>query len=83
MDQTEYGVLLAFCCNRIYPPYYNKNERDCFRRSTKSFVVKEGVLFYRDKEGGELSGDLKNTLEYLELTDNVIGCDREGQTKRS
>ena len=25
----------------------------------------------------------KNTLESLELTDDVIGCDREGQTKRS
>ena len=53
MDQTEYGVLLAFCCNRIYPPLYNKNERDCLQRRAKSFVVKEGVLFYRDKEGGD------------------------------
>ena len=31
--------------------------------------MKEGVLFYWDKEGGEFSGDLKNTLEYFELTD--------------
>ena len=50
-DQTEYGV--AFCYNRIYPPLYNKNERDCLRRRAKSFVVKEGVLFYRDNEGGD------------------------------
>ena len=53
MDQFEYDILPAFCCNRTYPPLYNKNERDCLRRRAKSFVVEEGVLFYRDKEGGE------------------------------
>ena len=51
VDQSEYGVLLAFCCNR---PILLFNERDCLRRRAKSFVVKEGVLFYRgDKEGGD------------------------------
>ena len=41
--------------------------------------MKEGVLFYCDKEGGEFSGDLKNTLEYFEqLISDLIGGDREG-----
>ena len=77
MDQSEYDVLLPFCCNRTYPPLYNKNERDCLRRRAKSLVGMEGVLFYRDKAGGEIQ------VKYLELTDDAIGCDREGQTKRS
>ena len=43
MDQFEYDILHL----------YNKNERYCLRRRAKSFVVKEGVLFYGDKEGLE------------------------------
>ena len=31
--------------------------------------MKKGVLIYRDKEGGEFQVIVKNTLEYLELTD--------------
>ena len=78
MDQTEYGVLLAFCCNRIYPPLYNKNERDCLRR----VLSRRKEFFFIAIKKVETFRSFKNTLEYLELTDNVIGCDREGQTKR-
>ncbi|KAL5518218.1 hypothetical protein EMCRGX_G003909 [Ephydatia muelleri] len=80
MDQTEYGVLLAFCCNRIYPPLYNKNERDCLRKRAKSFVVKEGVLFYRDKEGGDFQvvteKNKQNVLEGCELGGGHFGRDK-------
>ena len=36
--------------------------RDCLRRRATSFVVKEGLLFYNDKESAWWS---KTTLEYL------------------
>ena len=49
MDQSEYDILLAFCCNRTY----NKNER-LFSEESKEFC-REGrsSFFYCDKEGGE------------------------------
>ena len=31
-DQSEYDIQQAICCNRTYPPLYNKNESDCLSR---------------------------------------------------
>ena len=53
MEQCEYDTLLAFCCDSKYPPECSKNEKDCIRRSPKNFIVKEGLLFYRDKHNKE------------------------------
>eukprot|EP00731_Ephydatia_muelleri_P007552 Em0003g1800a len=53
MEQSEYDTLLAFCCDCKYPPECSKNEKDCIRRRAKNFLVKEGLLFYRDKHNKE------------------------------
>eukprot|EP00731_Ephydatia_muelleri_P008402 Em0004g740a len=53
MEQSEYDTLLAFCCDCKYPPECSKNEKDCIRRRAKNFIVKEGLLFYRDKHNKE------------------------------
>ncbi|KAL5471089.1 hypothetical protein EMCRGX_G029165 [Ephydatia muelleri] len=53
MEQREYDMLLAFCCDCKYPPECSKNEKDCIRRKAKNFIVKEGLLFYRDKDNKE------------------------------
>ena len=49
LEQSEYDTLLAFFCDCKYPPECSKNEKDCIQRSTKNFIMKEGLLFYRDK----------------------------------
>ncbi|KAL5505415.1 hypothetical protein EMCRGX_G006842 [Ephydatia muelleri] len=53
MEQSEYDTLLAFCCDCKYPPECSKNEKDYIRRRAKNFIVKEGLLFYRDKHNKE------------------------------
>ncbi|KAL5477394.1 hypothetical protein EMCRGX_G024189 [Ephydatia muelleri] len=53
MEQSEYDTLLAFFCDCKYPPECSKNEKDCIRRRAKNFIVKEGLLFYRDKHNKE------------------------------
>ena len=53
MEQREYDMLLAFCCDCKYPPECSKNEKDCIRRRAKNFIVNEGLLFYRDKDNKE------------------------------
>ncbi|KAL5460002.1 hypothetical protein EMCRGX_G033410 [Ephydatia muelleri] len=53
MEQSEYDTLLAFCCDCKYPPECSKNEKDCIRRRAKNFIVKEGLLFHRDKHNKE------------------------------
>ena len=41
MEQREYDMLLAFCCDCKNPPECSKNEKDCIRRRAKNFIVKE------------------------------------------
>ena len=46
MEQREYDVLLAFCCDCKYPPECSKNEKDCIRRRAKNFIVKVGTWIF-------------------------------------
>ena len=79
MEQSEYDTLLAFFCDCKYPPECSKNEKDCIRRRAKNFIVKEGLLFYRDKHNKEYRVSFVRTYASNDIPVylNALGCHEE------
>ena len=54
MDQAQYNQLLAFLCDGSFPAQFSKNEKDVLRKKSKSFIVKDQMLFYINGKGADL-----------------------------
>ena len=52
MDQVEYDVLLGYLVTSRFPDGHTKNQKDVLRRKAKSFLVRDGLLYHRDKKRG-------------------------------
>ena len=48
MDQEYYDILTTYLGTSKFPDNYSKNEKDCLRRRSKSFFIKDGLLYHRD-----------------------------------
>ena len=48
MEQKEYDRIVGYHKTKTLPAALTKNQRDSFRRKCKHFVLKEGLLYYRD-----------------------------------
>ena len=85
MEQSEYDTLLAFCCDCKYPPECSKNEKDCIRRIAKTFIVKDGLLFYRDKHNKEYRVSFVRTYTSNDIPVylNALGCHEERKNESS
>ena len=50
MEQEKYDVLLNYVrCSR-FPDNPSKNEKDLLRKKSKSYAVKDGLVYHRDKK---------------------------------
>ena len=50
MEQSLYDRLYNFCRGGALPSHLTqKKEKDSLRRKGKNFLVKDGLLFYREK----------------------------------
>ena len=56
MDAETALVEKAFLYarNKRYPENCTKNEKRCIRRKAERLVAKEGVLYYKKKDGDEV-----------------------------
>lgn len=53
----DYDEVFKFCENREYPSDLSKDQKRNFRRRcTESFMVKDGLLYYRKYSRGKPSG---------------------------
>ena len=50
MEQSQYDRIVGYLRTDSFPSSMTKNEKDSLRRKAKHFVVKDGLLFYRDKK---------------------------------
>lgn len=50
MDENCYNNLYTYLRTGELPGDMSKNEVDSFRRRAKSFIVKDGLLYYVDKK---------------------------------
>ena len=50
MEQAQYDRIVGYLRTGSFPSSMTKNEKDSLRRKSKNFVVKDGLLFYRDKK---------------------------------
>ena len=50
MEQKKYDDLFSYVRKKYFPADFNKTQRDNLRRKSKSFVIKDGLLFFRDKK---------------------------------
>ena len=51
MDQVDY-VLLNYLVTSRFPNNYTKNQKYVLRKKAKSFLVKDGLLYHKDKKRG-------------------------------
>ena len=49
-DQGNYDVLYTYLTSKKLPEKLTKNERDSLKRRCKSFFVKDGLLYHRDRK---------------------------------
>ena len=55
MDQQEYDRLLLYLRSAELPSGFTKNQKDSLKRKSKSFIIRDDALFFRDaKKGVEL-----------------------------
>ena len=54
MDQAQYDHLFAFLCDGSFPAQFSRNEKDVLRRKSKSFIVKDEMLFFINGKGADL-----------------------------
>ena len=50
MDQGEYDVLVSYLRTGKFPDIFTKNKKYSLRRKSKSFLLKDGLLYHRDKK---------------------------------
>ena len=50
MEQVQYDGIVSYLRTGSFPSSMTKNEKDSLRRKAKNFLVKDGLLFYRDKK---------------------------------
>ena len=53
MEQAQYDRIVGYLRTGSFPSSITKNEKDSLRRKSKNFknfVVKDGLLFYKDKK---------------------------------
>ena len=51
MEQAQYDRIVGYLRTGIFPSFITKNEKDSLSRKPKNkFVVKDGLLFYRDEK---------------------------------
>ena len=50
MNQEQYDVLLSYLRTAKLPSTLTKNEKDSLRRKSKSFLVKNGLLYHRNRK---------------------------------
>lgn len=49
VEQEQYDQILAYLRTGNMPIHLSKNAKDSLRRKSKSFIAKDGMLFYKDK----------------------------------
>ena len=49
MEQREYEKIFKYLQSGSFPSL-TRNEKDSLRRKAKNFVVKDGLLYYRDRK---------------------------------
>ena len=54
MEQKKYDDLFSYVRKKNFPADFTKIQRDNLRRKLKSFVIKDGLLFFRDKKNVDL-----------------------------
>ena len=55
MDQQEYDRLYLYLRSAELPSGFTKNQKDSLKRKSKSFIIRDDALFFRDaKKGVEL-----------------------------
>ena len=54
MEQKKYDDLFSYVRKKNFPAEFTKIQRDNLRRKSKSFVIKDGLLFFRDKKNVDL-----------------------------
>ena len=54
MEQKKYDDLFSYVRKKNFPADFTKIQRDNLRRKSKSFVIKDGLLFFRDKKNVDL-----------------------------
>ena len=50
MEQKQYDDLFSYIRTKEFPTGYSKTQKDSLRRKSKSFIIKDGLLFFRDKK---------------------------------
>ena len=50
MEQSQYDQIYNYIRSGELPSNRSKNEKDCLRRKSKTFCIKNGLLFYREKK---------------------------------
>ena len=53
MEQEQYDQILAYLSTGNMSIHLSKNAKYSLRRKSKSFITKDGMLFYKDKKGSE------------------------------
>ena len=54
MEQKKYDDLFSYVRKKNFPADFTKIQRDNLRRKSKSLVIKDGLLFFRDKKNVDL-----------------------------
>ena len=62
MEQRQYDRIVGYLRTGSFPSSMTKNEKDSLRRKAKNFVVKDGLLYYRDKRKAADLQVLKHAL---------------------
>ena len=54
MEQKKHDDLFSYVRKKNVPADFTKIQRDNLRRKSKSFVIKDGLLFFRNKKNVDL-----------------------------
>lgn len=65
MEQVQYDKIVSYLRTGNFPSSMTKNEKDSLRRKAKNFVVKDGLLFYRDQKKAADLLVLKHAVSFL------------------
>ena len=50
MDQSEYDILMSYLLTSNVTRDYTENQKDTLKRKAKRFLVKNGLLYHKDKK---------------------------------